>query len=679
MAKIFFGGDYNPEQWPEHVRAQDSVLLDAAHIDTVTIGTFSWTRWHPGPDRYDFSDLDRIVERAAADRRGIVLATPTGARPAWLSRQFPEVDRVDFQGRPHRFGVRHNACPNSPVFRAESEEIASRLAERYGRLSNLRAWHIGNEFGGACYCDRCAVAFRAWLRDRYGTLEELNGRWYTDFWSHTFTDWDEIWPPNALTEHWNGRPTHTAFQAITLDYKRFNSDSLLACFTLERDAIRRHPGQAPITTNLMGAYEPLDYFRWARELDFVSWDNYPPDMSSQARMALFHDLMRGLKNGDPFWVMEQTPTMTSTRDVNPIKRPGVMRLWSYQSIAHGADAVLFFQLRQSRGASEKFHGAVINHAGRSDTRFFTEVAELGAELERLDGEIVGGRTHAYVAMIFDWNAWWALEMSDGPSRLARYLQVVQDWYAALYRRNIAVDLVAPDAELSGYRLICAPALFLVRHGLPERVERAVRAGARFLTGCLSGRVDENDLAFLADMPGPFANLCGIRIDETDALPPGRDNQIAAETGETYPCSLVFDLVQTTSAEPIAHYTDDFYAGMPVVTRNAVGAGAAWYAGSLLDARGLDWLFGRVLDDAGVAPVLPDVVFPVEATDRRRAGADGGEQRYLFLLNHGSAPADIIVDRDGVSLFDDVVIRSGGSVQVPPNGVVIIRSDVAAAR
>ncbi|WP_416904916.1 beta-galactosidase [Micromonospora echinospora] len=347
-AKVSFGGDYNPEQWPQDVWKQDYQLFDLARIDTVTLGVFDWALIQPAPDVYDFALLDRIVDRAATEGRMICLATGTGAHPAWLARAHPEVCRTDFEGRRHRYGQRHNSCPSSPVFRRLSAELARRVARRYAGNPAVVAWHVGNEYGGACYCDLCAAAFRGWLRDRYGSLDALNAAWYTTFWSHTFTDWAEIEPPSALTEHWRG-PDHTAFQGITLDYLRFTSDAMLTNFRDEKAAIRESSPDLPVTTNFMGMYRPLDYHRWAPHLDFVSWDNYPPDDTSAARTAFAHDLMRGLKDGQPFWLMEQTPSVTACRDVNPLKRPGVLRLWSWQAVAHGADAVLFFQLRASRG------------------------------------------------------------------------------------------------------------------------------------------------------------------------------------------------------------------------------------------------------------------------------------------------------------------------------------------
>jgi beta-galactosidase len=664
-SKLPFGGDYNPEQWPEEMWKQDYQLFDAARIDTVTLGVFTWGLTQPAPDVYDFSTLDRIVERATAEGRNICLATGTGAHPAWLARAHPEVARTDFEGRRHRFGQRHNSCPSSPVFRRLSAELARRLARRYAGNPAIIAWHVGNEYGGACYCELCAGAFRDWLRARYGTLDRLNAAWYTTFWSHTFTDWRQIEPPSALTEHWRG-PDHTAFQGITLDYLRFMSDAMLANFRDEKAAIRESDPDTPVTTNFMGMYRPIDYHRWAPHLDFASWDNYPPEGGSPAWTALTHDLIRGLKDGDPFWLMEQTPSTTACRDVNPVKRPGVMRLWSWQAVAHGADAVLFFQMRASRGASEKYHGAVIGHAGRADTRVFREVAELGAELDRVGGAVLGARTPARVALLFDWDSWWALEISDGPSRLVRYQHVVLAYYRALWEAGVDVDVLPVTADLSRYDVVVAPALHMLKGDLAERLAEVSRRAGSVLVTFLSGRVDEDDNAFLMDVPGPLGALLGIRIDEWDAREAGFVNPVRLGDLEV-PARLVFEIVIPQGAETVGTYQADFYAGTPAVTRNAVGDGDAWYVATGLDQQGVSWVVRRVLDRHDLRGPYPDVPGLETA---RRVTPDG--RRLLFLLNHGSEPVEVTAREDAVDLLAGVRVTRGQPIVLDPYGVAVLQ-------
>jgi beta-galactosidase len=656
--KVPFGGDYNPEQWSEEVWAQDDKLFDAARIDTVTLGVFTWALSQPAEDVYDFATLDRIVERSAAQGRRICLATGTGAHPAWLARAHPEVTRVDFEGRRHRYGQRHNSCPISPVFRRLSTEVARRIAARYAGNPAVVAWHVGNEYGGACYCDLCAAGFRDWLRARYSSLDALNSAWYTTFWGHTFTGWDEIEAPTALTEHWRG-PDHTAFQGITLDYRRFMSDAMLANFRDEKAAIRESSPDVPVTTNFMGMYRPIDYHRWAPHLDFASWDNYPPDgLSTEDRaawMGLSHDLMRGLKDGQPFWLMEQTPSVTACRDVNPLKRPGEMRLWSWQAVAHGADAVLFFQMRASRGASEKYHGAVIGHAGRSDTRVFQEVARLGAQLDRLGDLTLGARTPARVAVLFDWDSWWALEMSDGPSRAVRYQPTVLAYYRALREAGADVDVVPVTADLSGYSVVVAPVLHMLKGDLAQRLTEVAARGGSVLTTFLSGRVDEDDNAFLMDVPGPLGPLLGIRVDEWDA----RDTANPVRLGDIeVPGRLVFELVIPQGASAVGTYQADFYAGTPAVTRSSYGAGDAWYVATALDQEGVAWVVQQVLSRHDMARAVPSGLETAV-----RVTPDG--TRLLFLLNHNAFP--VTVPHTGRDLL------SGNEVgELEPYGVAVVR-------
>ncbi|WP_329326208.1 beta-galactosidase [Streptomyces luteogriseus] len=661
--KIRYGGDYNPEQWPQEVWDEDHRLFTRAGIDTLTVGVFTWSVTQPGPDTYDFTVLDRILDRAAAERRRVCLATGTAALPPWLARRHPEVNRTDFDGRRHRYGQRHNFCPSSPAYREHATALASRLAERYADHPALLAWHINNEYGGACYCDLCAGAFREWLRDRHGTLDALNDAWWTTFWSHRYTDWDQIEPPSALTEHWRG-PDHTAFQGITLDWFRFTTDALLGCFLAEKEVIRAHDPDTPVTTNFMGLFRPLDYHRWAPHLDFASWDNYPPLDAPPTRPALAHDLMRGLKDGAPFWLMEQTPSTTACRDVNPLRRPGELRLATFQAIAHGADATLYFQMRASRGACEKYHGAVIGHAGRDDTRVFREVAELGRELEALGARTLGARTPARTALLFDWDSWWALEISDGPSRLVKYPDVVHAYYRAAREAGADLDVIPQTADLTGYDVVLAPALHLVKGDLATRLEAVAARGGTVLATFLSGRADEHDRAFLTDVPGPLAPLLGIRVDEWDARPP-EFAQTVPELGAQ--ARLVFEIVLPRGAETVATYGTDFYAGTPAVTRNRFGSGEAWYVATALDQPGVGQVVRRILTRHDLLGPYADHPAVETAT---RVAPDG--TRLLFLLNHAPEPARLTAHATATDLLTGKRVDEGAPLVLDPLGVAILQ-------
>ncbi len=671
LAKIFYGGDYNPDQWPREVWDEDIRLFKLAHIDVVTLPVFSWALLQPEEGRYEFGWLDEMLDLLTANEIYACMATSTAAHPAWMARRYPDVLRVDFEGRKRRFGIRHNSCPNSPTYRKYSQALASALAERYKEHPALLIWHVSNEFGGACYCENCAAAFREWLRERYGTLDELNERWNTRFWSHTFYEWEEIVPPNLLSEHlspWDH--AQTAFQGISLDYQRFMSDSMLACYRLEYAALKEHTPDVPVTTNLMGHYKPLDYFAWAPYLDVISWDSYPPMGAEPAGIALRHDLMRGLKGGQPFMLMEQTPSQQNWQAYNSLKRPGVLRLWSHQAVAHGADAVMYFQMRQSRGACEKWHGAVISHAGHENTRVFREVAELGRELSELGDSLLDARIEAQVAILFDWENWWALEMSSGPSRDLKYMPQIYKYYQALWRRGIAVDFVSPASDLSGYRVLIAPVAYLLQPGYAKKVEAFVEAGGAFVTTFFSGMVDENDRVVLGGYPGELREVTGVWVEEFDAFPPELTNEIVLEKRlgqltNTYECGLVCDLIHAEKAEVLATYGSDFYAGRPALTRNRFGSGTAWYVASDPEEEFVDGLVAHVCAEQGVKGIVTPEE-GVEVTQRARNG-----ETFTFLLNHNGEEAEValggIAGRDLLS-GEDVA----GTVRIPGRGVRIIR-------
>ena len=440
--KVLYGGDYNPEQWPEEIWEEDMRLFKLAGIDEVTLNVFSWAALQPSEDTYNFEKLDKIMDLVEANGLKVFLATSTAAHPAWMAKRHPDILRTEFSGMKRKFGSRHNSCQNSPTYQKYSVLLAKKLAERYGERECVIGWHICNEYGGECYCENCEKQFRVWLKEKYGTIEEVNKAWDTSFWGHTFYDWDEIVLPNMLSEHFE--PDRTTFQGISLDYRRFNSEGMLKCYQAEAAAIRSVVPNAKITTNLMGFYKPLNYQMWAKSMDFISWDNYPENEDPYSRIAMNHDLMRGIKGGQPFVLMEQTPSVTNWLAYNALKRPGVMRLWSYQAMAHGADAVLFFQMRRSIGACEKYHGAVIDHVGTENTRVFREISQLGKELQQLGDKTLGARSRAKAAILVDWDNWWAIEYSAGPSRDLKYLDEVFLYYRALEEQNYAVDIIGVE-------------------------------------------------------------------------------------------------------------------------------------------------------------------------------------------------------------------------------------------
>lgn len=666
IRQVLYGGDYNPEQWPEEVWAEDMRMMKEAHINIVTLNVFSWAALQPDENTYNFEKLDRIMEYVRENGLKVCLATSTGAHPAWMARKHPDILRTDMNGIKRKFGGRHNSCPNSPTYRKYAPKLAEEIAKRYKDYDNIVAWHISNEFGGECYCENCEKAFRKWLKKEYGTIEAMNKSFNTDFWGHTFYDWDDVVLPDNRTEHFNAFGIdRTMFQGISLDYRRFNSDSILECYELEYDAIKKITPDIPITTNLMGFYKPLDYQKWAKKMDFISWDNYPAPDDEPAAVAMNHDLMRGIHNQDSFVLMEQTPSVTNWQPYNRLKRPGEMRLLSYQAAAHGADAIQFFQIRRTVGACEKYHGAVIDHAGRDDTRVFREVKGLGAELEKLGDTFLEGRTPSEVAILFDWDNWWAVEYSAGPSIRMKYLDAVKDYYTAAFEQNVPVDIIGVDDDISNYKVVIAPLLYMTKTGYDEKIREYVKNGGTFITTYFSGIVNEHDLVMEGGYPGTLRDILGIWVEEQDALPENESNRFFYENTE-YPAEMLCDIMHLEGAESVSLYEEEFYRGTPVITKNQFGKGTAWYIGTRSNRAFYHKLLTGIFRENGIESVM-QTPEGVEATVRENANG-----KFLFLLNHTNEEKDILIGDNCVEAITGLGIKVGESLRLGGKDVAILK-------
>ncbi|HIS61206.1 MAG TPA: beta-galactosidase [Candidatus Scybalomonas excrementigallinarum] len=663
IEKVLYGGDYNPEQWSEDVWEEDMRLFALAGIDIVTLNVFSWASLQPDEHTYCFEKLDKIMDLVEKNGLKVCMATSTAAHPAWMAKKYPDILRTEFNGMKRKFGSRHNSCQNSPTYQKYSVLLAKKLAERYKDRKCIVAWHVSNEYGGECYCENCEKAFRVWLKDKYKTIEELNRAWNTAFWGHTFYEWDEIVLPNLLSEHF--AENRTTFQGISLDYRRFNSEGMLHCFKAEYEAIKSVIPDAKITTNLMGFYKPLDYQMWANEMDFISWDNYPANEDPYARIAMNHDLMRGIKGGQPFVLMEQTPSVTNWLAYNALKRPNVMRLWSYQAMAHGADAIMFFQMRRSIGACEKYHGAVIDHVGNENTRVFREIAKLGEELKQLGSKTLGSTMDSKVAVVVDWDNWWALEYSAGPSCDLKYLDEVFGYYRALEEQNYSVDLIGVNDDLSKYEVVIAPILYMTKGSYDEKIREYVKNGGTFITTFFSGIVDEHDLVITGGYPGHLRDILGIWVEEIDALPAGTTNAFTYE-GKEYEAKLLCDIMHLEGAKALATYEKDFYANTPVLTVNEYGKGKAYYVGTRSSEDFYQTFLKERLEEKGIQPVLEVEGVGIEATERIK-----GDEHYLFVLNHNDTEGTFVMPKAKVDLLTGRTYTKGEVVTIPAKEVMIL--------
>lgn len=666
VQKILYGGDYNPEQWTEDIWNEDMKLFEKAGVDIVTLNVFNWAMLQPDEETYDFSELDKTVKRVTEKGLYICMATSTGAHPAWMARKYPDILRTEFNGMKRKFGGRHNSCPNSPTFQKYSAKLAEKLAEHYKNQTNIVAWHVSNEYGETCYCENCEKEFRVWLKRKYKTLDALNRAWNTHFWGHTFYSWEEIVAPNLLSEHFE--ENRSMFQGITLDYKRFNSDSMMENFKAEYEAIKKHIPDAVITTNFMGTYKTLDYKKWAKYLDVISWDNYPVKNAEPSQVALNHELMRGLKNGKPFMLMEQTPSVSNWLQDNGLKRPGVMRLLSYQAVAHGADTVMFFQMRRSPGACEKFHGALIDHAGRSDTRVFRECKELGAELRKLGEETLGTVTEAKAALIFDWPTWWAVEGSAGPTTRLKYVDEILNYYRGFFENHISVDIIGVDDDFSKYQFIAAPLCYMVKDGVSKRMEKYVTEGGTLLFTYLSGYVDENDYITYGGYPGELKEMAGIWVEEIDALSQDEQNSFYYK-GQEYSAELLCDIIHSEGAEILAEYQQDFYCNTPVLTKNQYGKGKVYYLGT----RSNKEFYRRFLKDICEECQIPAVIENKENAELEITQRENEKYRYTFVLNHQNKEEEFELPFEAEELLTGSIYEKNSRIQIQGIQVMIFKS------
>ena len=656
---MLHGGDYNPDQWraTKEIWLEDMRLAGLAHINSLTVSIFSWTALEPEEGRYDFSWLDEIMDLFKKNNIAAVLATPSGARPAWMSQKYPEVLRVNADRTRTLHGGRHNHCYTSPVYRAKVLQINTLLAERYKNHPSLAVWHLSNEYSGECHCDLCQDAFRSWLKARYGSLDELNHAWWTAFWSHTYTDWSQIESPSPLGEQ--------GVHGLVLDWKRFVTERTLDFMKAEMDPLKRITPDIPCTTNMMGLYDGVNYFRLSEALDVASWDNYPQwrsdalDVDIALQAAMIHDLNRGLKDGRPFMTMESCPSCTNWQPVCKLRRPGIHALQSIQVVAHGSDTVQYFQYRKSRGGFEKFHGAVVDHAGTEHTRVFREVAETGRFLEKLDA-VIGTAKTSEVALVYDVENRWAIDMCMGFMREKNYVKTVVEHYTPFWKAGISVDIVDSTKDISKFKLVVAPMLYMLRPGMAEKIEAFVRGGGSFVATYLTGYADEHDLCFLGGFPGPLRKVLGIWCEEIDGLFPEERRKIDWN-GTEYEARDFCEIIHAEGAQTLGTFQEDFYEGFPAVTVNRYGKGEAYFVGARLEERFQDKFFGMLCKKMGIVGAL--AAKPPEGVSAQTRS--DGENEFVFVMNFTPETKTVNVGDGGVSLVSEEAIR--GTLALPPHG------------
>lgn len=663
---LVHGGDYNPEQWLDcpDILEKDIELLKKAGINSVTLGMFSWSVLEPEEGRFNFAWLHEIVDNMYANGIYTILGTPSGARPAWLDEKYPESMRVDSYGVRNHHGVRHNHCMSSPAYRKKVEIINRKLAEEFADHKGLLMWHLSNEYGGECYCEECAGRFRKYLAKKFDNdIEKLNKAWWTTFWSHRYNNFEQIEPPFIHGEVSN--------MGLSLEWKRFTTWSTTDFMKFEAEVLHSVKADVPVTTNFMTLYEGLDYREMAEEVDIISWDSYPifhNDYETLAETfsenAFNHALMRSMKPDQPFMMMESAPGLVNWQPVNKVRRPGIHKLACLQAVASGSDTVQYFQIRKGRGSFEQYHGAVIDHMGTDDTRVFREVAETGAVLKQI-AQVAGSVVDTKVAMIFDWDNRWAIDIMQGLAHeTKKYEKTCVGIWQELLKMGVEADIISQDADWSKYKVLFAPMMYLLHDGTGAKVKEFVANGGTIVSTYLTGYVNKDQLCYLGGFPGDgLSEVFGIVSEEIDTFYPLDRNGIIWSNGARIRTEVrdYAEILRVRDAEVLAVYEDDFYAGTAAITGKKYGEGMAYYMACRIAAQDMYGFFERILTEAGIAVkrLEEGVEYHVRVAD---------DVVYEFYLNT-TRETKTVEDVIGKELLTEEAMN--GRLELKPYGVAVI--------
>ena len=649
--RLLHGGDYNPDQWLDYpdTLKDDLRLMKLANVNTMTVGIFAWSALEPTEGNYNFEWLDKIIDDVYNQGGRVILATPSGARPAWLSEKYPEVLRTNDRREKMLHGGRHNHCFSSPIYREKTQKMNYKLAERYGNHPALIMWHVSNEYSGDCHCELCQENFRDWLKNKYKTIENVNKAWWGPFWSHTYTDWSQIESPSSIGEN--------AVHGLNLDWKRFVTDQTIDFYENEAKPLRELTPNVPITTNFMAdtddliPFQSLNYEKFSKHVDILSWDCYPAwhndwettkDLAT--KVGFINDLYRSLKQ-QPFLIMECTPSGVNWHNVNKAKRPGMHTLASMQLLAHGSDSVLYFQWRKSRGSSEKFHGAVVDHDNSEENRVFKEVSQVGEILDKIK-EIKGSMKQSKVAIIYDWENDWALKDAQGFGKESRrYPQTLQSHYKYFWDKNISVDVVTPQQDLSKYSLVVAPMMYMMTEETMDRFRDYVKNGGVLVGSYLSGLVNETDLTYLGGWPKTLQEIYGIDVKEIDTLYPKDRNSIKFGN-ESFEVVDYCTIIEAKEAEVLAKYEEDFYKNTPAITKNNLEKGKAYFIGARTNQEFLSKFYDEIVKDLHINEV-EDFISEGGISIQIRENEDA---KYYFVMNFTEEEKNIEIKGSYIDLI-----------------------------
>lgn len=669
--KMLHGGDYNPDQWLDYpdVLAEDLKFMKLSHTNAFSVGIFAWAALEVEEGVFKFEWLDKIIDDIAANGGQVALATPSGARPTWMSQKYPEVLRTNERREKHLHGVRHNHCFTSPVYREKVGIINRKLAERYKDHPGIFMWHVSNEYSGECHCHYCQDAFRAWIKNKYKTIEALNHAWWGPFWSHTITDWSQVESPSPIGE--------TMVHGQNLDWKRFVTHQTIDFYKHEIESLREITPHIPVTTNFMAEqpgmlpYEPLDYQKMAQHVDIVTWDAYPAwhnDYETTAELAMkvgfINDIFRSMKQ-HPFLILECTPSAVNWKPINKAKRPGMHMLSSMQFVAHGSDSVMYFQWRKSRGSFEKFHGAVVDHDRSTENRVFKDVTEVGQALEKLS-DVVGTMPDSEVAVVFDCENQWVLRDAQAYGQATKsYGTTCQQHYKAFWERDISVDVISTEQDFSKYKLLIVPMLYMMSEELIARLKYYVEAGGHLVMTYISGIVNETDLAYLNGWPKELQEIFGFEHLETDTYYPQDRNSIKYG-GKTYEMRDYATIINPVTSTSLATYESDFYSGTTAVTEHEFGKGKTYFIGARLEQEFHDDFYKQITSELNIMPAA-DVKHDkgVSVQVRRDENND-----YIFVMNFTEKTQTITLGFEAIDMLTEESVSE--TLELPVYGVKVLR-------
>ena len=672
QARIWYGGDYNPDQWPEEVWDDDVRLMKKAGVNLVSVGIFSWAKIETSEGVYDFDWLDRIISKLGEAGIAVDLASATASPPMWLTQAHPEVLWKDYRGDVCQPGARQHWRPTSPVFREYALKLCRAMAEHYKDNPYVVAWHVSNEYG--ChnrfdYSEDAERAFQKWCEERYGTIDAVNDAWGTAFWAQRMNDFTEIVPPRFIGDGNFMNP------GKLLDFKRFSSDALKAFYVAERDALAEITPDLPLTTNFMvsAAGSVLDYDDWGREVDFVSNDHYfIPGEAHLDELAFSASLVDGIARKDPWFLMEHSTSAVNWRPVNYRKEPGQLVRDSLAHVAMGADAVCYFQWRQSKAGAEKFHSAMVPHTGE-DSAVFRDVCELGADLNTLaDNGLLGTKlAKSKVAVVFDYESEWATEHTATPTQKVHHVDEPLQWFRALADHGVTADVVPVSSNWDEYEVVVLPSVYILSEETTRRVRDYVANGGRLIVTYYTGLSDEKDHVWLGGYPGSIRDVVGVRVEEFMPMGddfPGVPGRLGLSNGAV--ARDIADVIGSVdrSATVLETFRDDPWTGMdgaPAIVANTFGEGRSVYVGARLGRDGIAKSLPEILESLGMAETGENDsrVLRVE-----REGSDGS--RFVFSFNRTHEAVQIPFEgKIVVSSFAEV---SGENVSIKPNGVIVTK-------